>query len=379
MRSALSICFITLFATGSMAAVDQLEEKAGMPLTETLVPRAPWPEPVNPVTPGTVIAEYAAFETYTFKSDAEEAIEPRMSLLRAAGIQTLGGRVVKKENRYSFVIEYLPQVKHGENIPPAVIMERYDSPSAYWLEREAEAAGTAAKAAMSAGGLSPLGVAIYKSGKDYAFRVDYAVKDLMRRTPFYDVAIKSFESGDYTFESDAEEAAPGLMSGMKRAGLAPISAVPLRKADRRWTLRAEHAVRLNKGPARPSHSIARYEPGETFTFDSGALEAGRETAAKFDAAGVKAVNHWARKINRDYAFGLDFIIRNIYQGFTVVPSAKVLTYSSPETFTFESEAKTALAEKAERFNAEGLPVVGGRTVEAGRDHSYSLDYLSLAR
>ncbi|KAF0125993.1 MAG: hypothetical protein FD189_1768 [Elusimicrobia bacterium] len=379
MRSVIALTLVSFLAAGATAAVDQLEERAGYTVGTAEVPHPPYPWPVAPETPGAAIAEYSAFETYTFESGAEEAMESRLASFRSAGIKTLGGRVVKKDRRWSFVIEYLPRVQHAAVMPPAVIMRSYESPSAYWLEREAEAAAAEARAGMSAGGLAPLTVAVHKSGKDYAFRIDYAVKDLMRAAAAYDVEVKTLESGDYTFESDAEEAAPGLLSDMRRAGLAPVAAVPFRGADRRWRLRAEHAVRVNKGPSRPSHAISRYEPAETFTFDSGALEAARGTAGKFNAAGVKAMHHWARKTGRDYGFGLDFIVRNIYAGYTVTPSAKVLSYSSPGTFTFESEAREALAEKSARFDAEGLPVIGGRTFESGRDYSFSLDYLSIAR
>lgn len=380
MRSIIAFTLVSFFAGGAAAAVDQLEEKAGFTVGTADVPAPPYPYPVQPpVTPGTTIAEYSAQETYTFESDAEEAMAPRLAAFGAAGIKTLGGRAVKKDRRWSFVIEYLPQVQHAAVMPPAVILKSYESPVVYWLEREAAAAAAGARAAMSAGGLAPLAVDVHKSGKDYSFRVDYAVKDLMRRLPSYDVAIKSFDTGDYTFESDAEEAAPGLFSDMKRAGLAPIAAVPYRGADRRWRLRAEHAVRVNKGPARPSHSIDTYSPGETFTFDSGALEAAGGTVASFGSAGIKVFHRWARKENRDWRFGLDFIVRNIYSGYTVTPSVKVLTYASPETFTFESEAERALEAKKAAFDAQGLPAVGGRTFKTGRDYSFSLDYLSIAR
>ncbi len=379
MRSAAALVLISSLFTGAFAAVDQLEERAGYTVGTAPVPKPPFPRPVQPpVTPATVIAEYADHGEYTFQSEAEEAMETRLAAFRAAGIGTLGGRTVKKANRWSFVIEYLPQVQHAAAMPPAVILAAYESPVPYWLEREAEEAAARVRGAMSAGGLSPLAAKVYKSGRDYAFRVDYAVKDLMRNQPSYDIAIKSFDHGDYTFESDAEEAAPGLLSDMRRAGLAPIAAAPYRGADRRWRLRADHAVRVNKGPARPLHSISRYEPGEKFTFDSGALEAAGETAAKFGAAGVKAVHYWARKADRDYGFGLDFIVRNIYSGHTVTPSARVLTYASPATFAFESEAEEALEAKKDAFDGQGLPAVGGRTFRTGRDYSFSLDYLSTA-
>jgi hypothetical protein len=380
MRSVIAFTLVSFLAAGAAAAVDQLEEKAGYTVGTAPVPKPPFPRPVQPpVTPGTAIAEYADPGEYTFQSDAEEAMEPRLAAFRAAGIGTLGGRTFKKGSRWSFVIEYLPQVQHAAVMPPAVILNSYESPVPFWLEREAEAAAGQARSAMSAGGLAPLSARVYKSGKDYAFRVDYAVKDLMRNQPSYDIEIKSFDHGDYTFESDAEEAAPGLLSDMRRAGLAPIAAAPYRGADRRWRLRADHAVRVNKGPARPSHSMDRYEPAETFTFDSGALEAAGAAAARFASAGVKTVHRWARKAGRDYGFGLDFVVRNIYSGHAVTPSAKVLTYSSPETFTFESEAEEALEAKKAAFDGQGLPAVGGRTFKSGRDYSFSLDYLSIAR
>ncbi|HOI42381.1 MAG TPA: hypothetical protein PK523_05490 [Elusimicrobiales bacterium] len=380
MRSALAFVIASSLLPGAFAAVDQLEQKAGFTAGTADIPAPAYPHPVQPpVTPGTAIAEYAAQETYTFESDAEEALAPRLAAFGAAGIKTLGGRVVKKDRRWSFVIEYLPQVQHAAVMPPAVILKSYESPVLYWLEREAAAAAAGVRAAMSAGGLSPLSGSVYKSGKDHSFRVDYAVKDLMRRLPAYDIEIKSFDSGDYTFESDAEEAAPALLADMRRAELAPIAAVPYRGADRKWRLRAEHAVRVNKGPARPSHAIDTYTPAETFTFDSGALEAAGETAAGFESAGVKVLHRWARKEDRDWRFGLDFIVRNIYAGYTVTPSAKVLTYASPETFAFESEAEEALENKKEAFSSQGLPAVGGRTFRTGRDYSFSLDYLSIAR
>lgn len=380
MRSALAFIIASSLLPGAFAAVDQLEQKAGFTVGTADIPAPPYPHPVQPpVTPGTAIAEYAAQETYTFESDAEEALAPRLAAFGAAGIKTLGGRVVKKDRRWSFVIEYLPQVQHAAVMPPAVILKSYESPVAYWPEREAEEAAAGVRAAMSAGGLAPLSVTLTKAGKDSSFRVDYAVRDLMRNQPSYDIEIRSFDHGNYTFESDAEEEAPGLLSDMRRAGLAPLAAVPYRGADRVWRLRAEHAVRVNKGPARPSHAIDTYSPAETFTFDSAALEAAGETAAGFENARVKVLHRWARKENRDWRFGLDFIVRNIYAGYTVTPSAKVLTYSSPETFTFESEAEEALEAKKEAFSSQGLPAVGGRTFRTGRDYSFSLDYLSIAR
>ena len=93
-------------------------------LPELPAVKAPLPYGPTPVTPpGVTIATYSTDETVTFESQAKPAMDARINALKAAGITTLGGRVVELGNDYSFVIDYLPTVKNGAALPPAVLVE----------------------------------------------------------------------------------------------------------------------------------------------------------------------------------------------------------------------------------------------------------------
>ena len=107
--------------------------------TEVAVPARP--APVSPVIPpGVTIANYSTDEVFSFESQAKPAMDARITVLKAAGITTLGGRVVPAGNDYSFVIDYIPTVKSGASLPPAVTIETYNNGETYWRSADAQAA-----------------------------------------------------------------------------------------------------------------------------------------------------------------------------------------------------------------------------------------------
>jgi len=99
-----------------------LEQAAGHK-EPAAAPAPGYPSPVTP--PGVTIANYTTDETFTFESQVKPALDARIAALQAAGVTTLGGRAVPAGNDYSFVIDYIPTVKNGAALPPAVLVETY--------------------------------------------------------------------------------------------------------------------------------------------------------------------------------------------------------------------------------------------------------------
>lgn len=343
---------------------------------ESFVPRdfrRPAPPPPTPVE----IAVYVTDEEFTFESDAKTALNERLAAFRSAGITPLGGRVVEKPNRRrTFAIDYIPTVEHGAQLPPAVLVSTYRSGAAYWLERGAEEAMLSAAANLGNAGVDVLSRYLVAAGRDHSFAVDFLVPDMLRPTARYEVKFQLFTAGKFTFESEAAAAAADLTARFNSAGVPVLRGRAVKRPDRDYAVELEYAVRTNGHGPRPPYAIARYDSRETFPFEDGAIKAAGERLPSFGSAGVPAVHGFARKVNRDYSFSVDYLVRNIYQGGTAYPSAVVKTYQAVETFTFESEAETAMKEKAEALNEGGFTVVGAKVVPSGRDYSYVLDYIA---
>lgn len=339
----------------------------------------PSPGAYAPATPpAAAIAVYATDEEFSFESQAKPAMADRINALKAAGLTTLGGRVVERGNDYSFVIEYLPTVKAGAVLPPAVLVETYKNGATYWIEREAEAAMAAGAANFRAAKLAVLGSYVYEAGRDYSFAVDYLVKNLLRPTQEYDVKFEKYTGGQFTFESEAEKAIPSYLALFKQAGVPAIRGRAVQRPDGDYAVEVEYVVKTNRSGRRPQYSVTRYESREVFTFEKDALAASRAALPAFARAGVPPLGNIVRPEGRDYSYGVDFLVGNIYQPSGVIPSAAVQTYVSPEIFTFESEAEEALAQKVASFNAGGLPVVGSAVSGQIRDYTYTIDFIAKA-
>lgn len=341
--------------------------------------KAPLPYGPTPVTPpGVTIATYSTDETVTFESQAKPAMDARINALKAAGITTLGGRVVELGNDYSFVIDYLPTVKNGAALPPAVLVETYKNGASYWLDSEAKETMNACAANFRAAKLPVLGSYLYEVGNDSAFAVDYLVKNLLRPTQEYDVKFENYTGGKFTFESEAVKNIPAYLALFRQAGVPAIRGKAVARPDGDYAVMVEYVVRTNKYGARPQYSVSRYDSRETFTFDKEALKASRAALPAFANAGVPPLSAVVRPEGRDYSYSVDFLVGNIYQQGGVIPSAAIETYQAAETFTFESEAKKALAEKTAAFSAAGLPVVGSAVTGSLGSFTYIIDYVAKA-
>ena len=360
--------------------VKELEDVTPSAIALAEVAAVSKPAPVNPVTPpGANIANYVTDEEFTFESQVKPAMDARIAVLKAAGITTLGGRVAETPGRdYTFVIDYIPTVKNGAAMPPAVLVDTYKNGATYWLDADAQAAMNAAAANLRNAQLPVLGSYMFDAGNDSSFAVDYAVRNLLRPTPEYDVVFHNYQGGKFTFENDAKKNIGAYSSVFKAAGIPVIRGKAVERPDGDWAVQLEYVVKDNKYGARPQFSIARYVAQELFTFDKEALAASKERLGVFSKAGVPPVSNIVRPEDRDYSFSIDFIVGNIYQQGGVIPSAAIETYQAAEMFTFESEAKKAMEEKAAAFNAAGMAVVGSRVAGSMGSYTYALDYIVKA-
>lgn len=369
-----------LLSSLAFSEVKNLEDISPAAIEQAEVAAVSKPAPVNPVIPpGVTIANYVTDEEVTFESQAKPAMDARIAVLKAAGITTLGGRVVQTQNNnYSYVIDYLPTVKNGAALPPAVIIDTYKNGAAYWLDSEAQAAMNSAVANFKNAQVPVLGSYMFDAGSDHAFAVDYVVKNLLRPTPEYNVVFDNYQGGKFTFENDAKKNIGAYSSVFKAAGIPVIRGKAVERPDGDWAVWIEYVVKNNKFGARPQFSIARYDAQETFTFDKEALKASQARLSVFSRAGVPPVSNVVRPEGGDFSFSIDYIVGNIYQQGGVIPSVAIETYQAPETFTFDTEAKKAMEEKAAAFNAAGMGVVGSRLTGSLGSFSYAIDYVSKA-
>ncbi|MBI4677614.1 MAG: hypothetical protein HY748_08525 [Elusimicrobia bacterium] len=376
--AAIPILALALPALARMPSLENLRSQALGQLEINAPPgyERPAPQPPQPID----IATYATDEEFTFESDAKPALDERLAALRNAGVTVLGGRAFQKPNRrWTFAIDYVPTVAHGTQMPPAALLQTYRSPAAYWRESDAEEAMGSAAANLRNAGLPVLNSYLFDAGRDHSFAVDFLVPNALRPTQQYEVRFEKYAGGKFDFESEAEAAVAGFSSQFSQAGVPVLRGKAVRRPDRDYSVELEYVVRTNKYGPRPLYSSGRYDSRETFSFEDEAVKAAREKLPVFSQAGLAAVQGFSRKVNRDYSYSVDYLVRNIYQGGAVYPSAVVKTYQAAETFSFESEAETAMQEKTAAFNSAGLTVIGSEVIRTGRDYTYVLDYVAKAQ
>jgi hypothetical protein len=344
------------------------------------IPRPPVPGPAPlPVTPpGVTIANYTTDETFTFENQVKPAMDARIAALQAAGITTLGGRTVPAGNDYSFVIDYVPSVKGGAQLPPAVMVSNYQNGAPYWRTQDATDAMNTASANFKAARVPVLGAYAWQDGTDNFFAVDYLQPDMLPPAPQYDVKFVSYTGGKFTFESDAKKNVPAYITLLKQAGVPAIRGKAVPRQDGNYAVQVEYPVRVSKYGPRPRYTVARYDARETFPFENDALKAGAARLPAFTTAGAPALSAVSRKDGNDYSFSVDYLVTNIYQPGGAVPSVAVQTYQAQETFTFDTEAKKAMADRVAAFNSGGLPVVGSALTGSLGSFSYVLDYVAKA-
>ncbi|MEA3307318.1 MAG: hypothetical protein U9Q34_06000 [Elusimicrobiota bacterium] len=378
----MTILMILIFTVSNFAfskdlALDNLDLSS---LKQVEVAPATDHKRVNAILPPNVkFSEYKTDEEFTFERQADAALTERIGVLKKAGITTLGGRVIEKANRdYTYIIEYLPTVKYGAALPPAIIVKTYKSGSLYWRESEAEDAMNLAIANFKNAKLGVLSSYVYEAGRDNTFAIDYAMKNVLKRTKEYDVEFRNYTGGIFTFERQAEAAIESFKALFDFAGIPVIRGKAIERADGDYSVWLEYVIKTNKYGERPQFAISRYDSQEIFSFERDALAASKEKMAVFVNAGVSPLHGFAREVDRDYSFSLDYLIENLYSYNGMTPSISIKTYQASEIFDFEREAEEALVKKVSAFNAADLVVISSKVIEVGRDYSYVLEYITKA-
>lgn len=129
----------------------------------------------------------------------------------------------------------------------------------------------------------------------------------------------------------------------------------------------------------PSVEITLYETDEEFTFESGAQEALDARLAAFARAGVKTLGgRVSRKANRRWTFVIEYL-PSLEPGGNAPAAVVAGRYTAPAAYWRKQDAEQALAEAVSRMSGAGLGVIGGEVVDAGRDHSFQIDYLMADR
>ncbi len=367
---------LLVFGAAAFSSAAGLGDVSSAVIKKLEIPSPSFPVPVTP--PGVTISNYTTDEVFTFENDAKAAMDVRVNVLKAAGITTLGGRVVPLGNDYSFVIEYLPTVKNGAALPSAVTAGTYRNGAAYWLTADATEEMGACAANFRSAGVVVLGSYLYAVGHDSAFAVDYLQKNVLRPTQEYDIKFDNYTGGKFTFESDARDNIPAYLAMFQHAGVPAIRGKAVKRPDGDYAVTVEYPVKTNKYGVRPQYAVVRYDSREIFTFEKDALNASRASLAAFNKAGVPPLGSIARPEGRDYSFSVDFLVANIYQQGGVIPSAAIATYQSPETFTFDTEAKKAMEEKRDALNAAAMGVVGSAVTGSLGSYTYAIDYVTKA-
>ncbi|MBI5743435.1 MAG: hypothetical protein HY952_02685 [Elusimicrobia bacterium] len=373
-KSYAAVLSLFIFCAPVFAAPFDLDSAAAGDIPQFQVPKPPGP--VTP--PGVTIANYTTDETFSFESQAKPAMDARIAALKAAGLTTLGGRVVPAGNDYSFVIDYVPSVKNGAVLPPAVIVDTYKNGAAYWRTQDADAAMKACSANFRNAKVAVLGAYGYSEGTDNFFAVDYLQKNLLRPTQEYAVKFQYYTGGKFTFESEAQKNVPAYLNTFKQAGVPAIRGKAVPREDGDYAVQVEYVVKTNSFGPRPQFAVARYDSRDVFPFEQNALAASKSGLAAFNAAGVPPVSAVSRKEGNDYSYSVDYLVGNIYQQGGTIPSVAVETYQASETFTFDTEAKKAMEAKKAEFNGAGMAVVGGAVSGSIGSYTYALDYIAKA-
>ena len=107
------------------------------------------------------------------------------------------------DRNYSFVIDYIPTVKNGGALPPAVIIDTYRNGASYWLASDAQAAMNACASNLRNARVPVLSAYLSDARTDSSFAVDYAVANVLRPAPEYDVVFNNYQGGKFTFENEA--------------------------------------------------------------------------------------------------------------------------------------------------------------------------------
>ncbi len=325
------------------------------------------------------ICAYESPSTFPFQSNAKNACEKKLAILKEYGVSVIGCNLIEKENEYSFTLEYLCELKNPALIN-SVIIKEYRSPKTYWSENLAEEEMKKTYKRFQSSKLIPLEKIVEENNNGYSFKIRYIVNNLLKKSQKYYVNIENTKYGRYIFESDANNNINSVISLFKKAGVCAFDAVVENEVDY-YTIKV---VYINKSDTiaaplaiNPEYSIENYTSSEGFPFEDTALNEGLKRNQVFEKAFLTPIHNYSVNINNDsWTFSTDYVVKNIYKNGVFIKKEYVIKrYINPTTFDFESDAESVMRDKISNFNSAGLYVISSKVYEISGNYSFLIDYI----
>ncbi|MCX7641942.1 MAG: hypothetical protein N2Z20_04840, partial [Elusimicrobiales bacterium] len=320
---------------------------------------------------------YITDETFSFESDAKKTCVERMNNIKNYGVSVIGCRVIEKDNDYSFIIEYIPELKNSQLVNPIIISE-YLSSRSYWNENDAEKNVESAFMKLKNSPLKPIDKIVFENNGEYFFKITYIVTNIIKKSQKYYVKFEKIILGNYTFESEAKKAIPQIINNLKQNNIAALKGKVIER-NNNYSVEIEYLNKtnnINTSYNNPEYSVDKYVSQETFTFETEALKEGIKRNDMFLKAGLNVILNYAVQNNNDWSFGTDYIVKNIYKnGILVGKEHLIKRYDNIEVFDFESEAKKELEEKIKNFKEAGLYPISYKVFEVNSGYSFFIDYI----
>lgn len=323
------------------------------------------------------IMSYTTDEVFPFESDAKKSCQEKAEILKGYSISVLGCNIVERENDYSFIIEYLPEIKNPQLVS-SIVIDDYLPLKTYWNESLARKEMENAFGRFKNSLLKPIDKRIIEKEGGYSFRITYLVQNIIRRLERYYARIDKVRIGSYTFETEAKKSIPTLINLLKQNGVAAISGKVVEEGEY-YRVEIDYLNKTDERLTRynnPQYSIERYISEERFPFEDNAVYEGIKRNESFLKAGMPVILNYAIEKEADWSFGIDYAVKNIYKnGIFVKKEYSIQRYTNPQIFDFESSAKKALDEKIRNFTEAGLYPVGYKIIETSNGYTFIIDYL----
>jgi hypothetical protein len=268
-----------------------------------------------------------------------------------------------------------PDFRRPPPPPPAPVdIAVYTTDEEFTFDNHAKAALDDRIDAFRRAGITPLGGRVMaKPNRRHTFAIDYIPK-VDQGTSLPAALVSTYRSAAaYWRENDAEEAMLSVGANLRNAGIGVLG-YSLVAAGQDHSFAVDFLVsNVLRPTAQYEVQFQLYMDGK-YTFESEAAAAVAEYAARFDAAGVPVIRGRAvQRTDRDYAVELQYAVRTNQHG--PRPLHLIARYDARETYPFEDGAAAAAGERMPAFAAAGVPAVHGFARKAGRDYSFSVDYL----
>jgi hypothetical protein len=251
----------------------------------------------------------------------------------------------------------------------------YETEEEWPFESRARAAMEQRLQALQRAGIKTLGGrAVRNPNHRWSFVIEYfpAIED-GGKLPAAVIVQSYTPASTYWRKQDAETALSEASTRLRQAGIHLLGGEVVDAGrDNAFTIHYLMPNRLWRG-RRERANIVRWQGGR-FTFESRAEAAMGEYASRFQRAGVGVIRTRAVQMpDRDWAVEVEYVNRSNEYGDK--PAFQIARYDAKDTFPFDHRALAAAKALLPSFSVQGAAPLHGFARKAGRDWSFSVDYL----